>query len=244
MKGFILCAGLGSRLKPWSDSHPKALVPVEGVPMLSRVLGRLNAAGVEDVTVNVHHFADQIEDYIKKNNLRINISDERGELLETGGALLHAAGYLEGDEPILVHNADILSNADIPSLTARHFATGADITLLVSERESSRKLLFDEDWRLIGWHSEATGEYRPAELARTLPKCYRELAFSGIYVISPNVIAEMRKLGWSGRFSIMDFMLSSLNELRYMAFIQPDLKLLDIGKPEALARANIFLEKL
>lgn len=237
MKAFVLCAGMGTRLKPWTDSHPKALVPVRGIPMLERVVGKLRKNGIEDITVNVHHFAEQVEEFINRKNWAVNISDERGMLLETGGAILAAEEYLRENEPILVHNVDILSNADFSSLLESHIESGADATLLVSDRESSRKLVFDKGGRLRGWHSNSTGEYRPSGFTPDSLST-EEYAFSGIYIISPNLIEEMKSRGWKGRFSIIDFLLSTVSDLKYVAHIQPDLRLLDIGKPEALARAN------
>lgn len=241
MKGFILAAGLGTRLKPWTDSHPKALVPVRGVPMLERVVGLLNANGIFDLTVNVHHFADQIRRFIDERGWKINISDESELLLETGGGLLHASDFLSYDDsPVLIHNVDILSNADFKALERVHTDRDADITLLVSPRESSRRLIFSYDWRLKGWHSLASDEYRPAGFRFSAGDI--EMAFSGIYIVSPSVFEFMRAKGWKGRFPIMDFLLDSVDELRIFGYEQKDLSLIDIGKPDSLDRAqNLFL---
>lgn len=239
MKAFILAAGLGTRLKPWTDSHPKALVPVGGIPMLERVVEKLCSHGMENITVNVHHFADQVRDFISKKGWRLHISDESPLLLETGGALLHASQFLKSDsEPILIHNVDILSNADFKALEQAHHDRNADITLLVSPRESSRKLIFDNQWRLKGWHSLAKDEFRPAGFNPSSSDF--ELAFSGIYIVSPSVLDFMVKEGWSGRFSIMDLMLDSIHKLRIFGLNQSDLELIDIGKPDALHRAEIL----
>lgn len=240
MKAFIPSAGMGTRLKPWTDTHPKALVPVDGVPMLERVVTCLRQQGISDFTVNVHHFAVQIEEFIKEKGWNVKISDERDQLLETGGGLLHASHLLlEGDEPILVHNVDILSNVDIEKLEAAHLAMNSDITLLVSDRDSSRKLVFDDSGRLKGWHSLKTDELRPEGIERCPADV--ELAFSGIYVVSPKVPEFMKDNGWEGRFSIIDFMLNHISDLRIMAYRQDNLRILDIGKPESLTRASEFL---
>ena len=228
MKAFIPAAGLGTRLKPWTLSHPKALFPVDGVPMLQRVVERLHSFGIFDITVNCHHFASQIKDFVAEKGWDIKISDESDSLLETGGGLLKAASLLEGDEPILVHNVDILSNADLKALGEAHVSADALSTLLVSPRDSSRKLLFDEGLTLKGWHSLKTGEYKPA-CFKPSPR-YQELAFSGIYVVSPEIFSFMHKKGWKGKFSIMDFFLSTLDEVIYKGFNDVSLKLKDIGK--------------
>lgn len=252
MKAFILAAGLGTRLKPWTDSHPKALVPVKGVPMLQRVVERMYAQGITDITVNVHHFADQIIEFIKQKGWNINISHEREQLLDTGGALVHAARFLEGDEPVVVHNVDILSNADFNNIGS----LWADATLLVSDRPSSRKLIFDDEMNLEGWHNLTSGIFRPEYMAETLKagtertvdgslkdeitaSGYTELAFSGIYTISPSFIWNMKQRGWDdGRFSIIDYLLETCGESIYKGYEQPDLEILDIGKPDSLNRAN------
>lgn len=239
MKGFILAAGLGTRLKPWTDSHPKALVPVAGVPMLERVIDKMHRAGITDITVNVHHFADQIIDFILSKGWRINISDERERLLDTGGALLHAAEFLEGTEPVLVHNADILSDADLNDI----IYPGADVSLLVSDRTSSRKLIFDAEMNLEGWHNLTTGEFRPDYLYPSpnpiLPESSTQLAFSGIYVFMPRFLWEMRQQGWDGcRFSIVDYWLDTLSEGIYKGVERNNLRLIDIGKPDSLNRAK------
>lgn len=238
MKGFIPAAGVGSRLKPWTDLHPKALAPVGGVPMLQRVIEKMYDNGITDITVNVYHFADQIIDFIKSKGWDIKISDERPELLETGGALLKAEKFLCGDEPVLVHNADILSNADFQTLLDDHRRKNAMATLLVSDRDSSRKLLFDDENRLKGWHSLTSGEYRPGNFIPD--SSYSEKAFSGIYIVSPQIIDEMKRREFSGKFSIMDFFLTSLPSLPFYGSVRPDLKLIDIGKPDSLNRANLF----
>ena len=239
MKALILAAGLGSRLKPWTDSHPKALVPVGGKPMLERLIEKMHYFGIYDITINVFHFADQITDFIRDKGWDIKISDERPELLETGGAILKASPLLKGEEPVIVHNADILSNADFMTLAQQH--TSRDATLLVSGRESSRKLYFDDEMKLTGWTDVRNGECKPEYNSDTMR---RQFAFSGIYVISPKIFKLMKQQGWSGRFSIIEFFLSSMNDGRYFGYEYPGLEILDIGKPDSLNRAEEFIKRL
>ncbi len=241
MKTIILCAGLGTRLKPWTESHPKALVPVGGIPMLKRVVDRLSSQGFDDVTVNVHHFADQIVSYIKTEKMpvkEINVSDETQLLLDTGGGILHAENFLaKDDRPFLVHNVDILSNADLKGLYEAHINSNSHITLLLSDRNSDRRLVFDKNMRLKGWKNLKTGETRPANLK--VEDTDFLLAFSGIYVMSPDIFSIMRENGFEGKFPIMDFLLSGLPGLRIAGFVENNLKLIDIGKPDTLHRANL-----
>lgn len=243
MKTMILCAGLGTRLKPWTNVHPKALVPVRDVPMLRRVIEQLTSQGFDEVTLNVHHFADQIYSYIKKEKLpalSIDVSDETGMLLDTGGGILKASQYLaKDDRPFLVHNVDILSNADLHGLFECHCKSGLNVTLLASDRNSDRKLVFDSAMRLKGWINMKTGETRPANL--TINPNDKILAFSGIYVMSPDVFKIMTRNGYSGKFPIMDFFLSGIPELTIGGVCQNGLEIIDIGKPDTLHRANLAL---
>lgn len=241
MKAMILCAGLGTRLRPWTLEHPKALVPVGGVPMLQRVSESLFSQGFDRIIVNVHHFASQIRDYIDSGVLPqncVNISDESDCLLDTGGGILHAAEYLMTDDsPFLVHNVDILSNADLKSLYDSHITSGRDITLLVSDRVSDRKLVFGQNMQLKGWVNLKTNRTRPACLDVNADDVL--LAFSGIYVMSPSVFAKMTVNGFSGAFSIMDFLLAFIPDVSIAGVCQKGLELIDIGKPETLSKANL-----
>lgn len=244
MKAMILCAGLGTRLKPWTLKHPKALVPVGGIPMLKRVAENLAGQGFDETTVNVHHFADQIKDYIREGNIstcRVKISDETDALLDTGGGIMRAESFLAVDNaPFLVHNVDILSNADLKILFNSHVSSGRDVTLLVSDRDSSRKLIFERGTlKLKGWMNVTTGDTKPAAIKVTAGDAV--YAFSGIYVMSVSVFDEMHRLGFSGKFPIMDFFLASMHDLKVGAVIQNDLELIDIGKPETLRKADLSL---
>ncbi len=210
MKAFVLAAGLGTRLRPLTDRMPKALVPVGGVPLLEQLFIRLKDAGYDEIVVNVHHFADMIEDFLaEKENfgLKVEISDERDLLRETGGAVRHAAPLLESPEGhFLVHNVDIISDLDLRWFDAR-FATGdgqlAD--LLVTGRKTSRFLLCDDSMRLVGWTDIRTGEVR-SPYPGLDPESCRRLAFSGIHNISTAILPLMAS--WPEKFSIIDFYLS------------------------------------
>lgn len=246
MKAFILAAGLGTRLKPWTLEYPKALVPVGGVPMLERVILKLKAQGFDYVVINAHHFANQIVDFVKEHDfgVKIHISDESEELLDTGGAILKAAPLLcRDEEPFLVHNVDILSDADLGVLMQRLESRSEAIDMmLVSNRNSSRKLLFDRDMKLRAWHNLTTDEYKPEKPENVEQQLQegelKELAFSGIHVMRPAAIDEMRQLGYTGKFPIMDFLLDPRKSRPIEGTVVNELNLIDIGKPETLSRAN------
>jgi NDP-sugar pyrophosphorylase family protein len=239
MKAMILAAGLGTRLKPWTLHHPKALVPVKNVPMLKRVICKLRDEGFDKIVVNVHHFADQIVDYLSENDfgVEISVSDEPEKLLNTGGGILHAENLLSVDnEPFLVHNVDILSNAELAKMLDLHKRSGSDATLIVSPRDSSRKLLFDENMSLVGWHNLNSDEYLPDGFECN--PSMKQYAFSGIYILSPSVFPVMHKLIKTDSFSIIDFFLSALGSIHIKGVVAHNLKLIDIGKPDTLHRAN------
>ena len=163
MKAMIFAAGLGTRLKPLTDNKPKALVEVGGKTMLELVILKLKEAGFNEIVINIHHFGQQIIDYLKANNnfgLTIHISDERDYLLDTGGGIKKATPFLMGNEPFLVHNVDIFSNVDLRQLYENHLKSGATATLLVSQRKTARHLLFNKENKLCGWHNNETGEVK------------------------------------------------------------------------------------
>ena len=191
MKAMIFAAGLGTRLKPLTDHMPKALVPVAGKPMLEHVIGKLKAAGFNEIVINVHHFANQIIDFLKEKNnfgIQIWISDETEELLDTGGGIKKAAHFF--DEPFLVHNADILSNVDLRTLYEHHLTSGNDATLLVSPRKTVRYLLFNDGNRLCGWVNKDTLQTKPEGFVYQ-PEVQKEYAFGGIHIISPTLFNYM-----------------------------------------------------
>ena len=239
---MIFAAGLGTRLKPLTDHMPKALVPVAGKPMLEHVIGKLKSAGFDEIVINVHHFADQIIDFLKEKDnfgIRIWISDESEELLDTGGGIKKAAPYF--DEPFLVHNADILSNIDLKAMYNYHLTSSNDATLLVSPRKTVRYLLFDEGNRLQGWVNKDTLQTKPEGFVYH-PEVQKEYAFGGIHVISPTLFKYMGD-GWTGKFSIMDFYLRTCHEAQLGGYVKEDLQLIDIGKLDTLAKAEDFIRQ-
>lgn len=248
MKAMILAAGLGTRLKPWTLHHPKALVPVGGTPMLAHVISRLKSQGFDSIAVNVHHFAGQIKDFLASEYPadRIGISDESDALLDTGGGLLKATPLLCGDDrPYLVHNVDILSDAPLADIMKAHEASGRDISLVTSPRESTRRLVFGPRGELRGWHNMVSGEFRPAGFVAGADM--HEAAFSGIYAVSPRVHDALREYSrriGSDAFPIMDFLLDAAGTLRIGEIGLPELNLIDIGKPATLSRAGEFLDSL
>ncbi|MDE5662793.1 MAG: NTP transferase domain-containing protein [Muribaculaceae bacterium] len=247
MRAFILAAGLGTRLRPFTLEHPKALVPVGGVPMLERVMLRLRSEGFDSVVINVHHFAGQIEEFLRANEnfgMDVAISDERAQLLDTGGALLHAMPLLidRPDEPVLVHNVDILSDAPLREVWQSHRQSGAMATLIVSPRDSSRRLGFGSDGELHGWVNLADGATRPSGYD-PLREADRLLAFSGIHVITPRaMLAEMERQGREGAFSVIDFYLKAIDVAKVKSYESEALRLIDIGKPATLAQAESFFD--
>ena len=247
MKAMIFAAGLGSRLKPLTDTMPKALVPVAGCPMLEHVILKLKAAGFTEIVINIHHFGEQIIDFLKTNNdfgLTIHISDERDRLLDTGGGIRKARLFFENSgEPFLVHNVDILSDMNLKELYDFHMQSGSVATLLASRRTTSRYLLFDTERKLRGWINKDTGQVKP-EGFHYDESLYREYAFSGIHVFSPAVFRLMEAPRWEGKFSIMDFYLATCGQTDYSGYLAEKLELIDIGKPETLARAEEFVKKL
>lgn len=243
MKALIFAAGMGNRLKPLTDTTPKALVPVDGKPMLEHVILKLKAAGFDRIAINIHHLGQQIIDFLRANDnfgVEIYLSDEREYLLDTGGGIKHAEPFLNGNEPFLVHNVDIFSNVDLQRLYQHHIENKALATLLVSQRKTSRYLLFNNDNRLCGWRNRETGEVK-SYYPYFDPEQYKAYAFSGIHVISPEIFRWMEE--WTGKFSIIQFYLSICARTHIQACEYPGLKLLDVGKPETLAQADQWVKE-
>ena len=264
MKAMIFAAGLGTRLKPLTDTMPKALLPIAGKTLIQWQIEQLHQAGITDIVVNVHHFGEQIIRYLQENNgfgCHIAISDERDMLLETGGGLYHARHLLcDGSgEPILACNADILSNIRIADLQAA-FRPEMMSLLVVSERTTQRYLLFDNTMRLHGWTNIATGELRPTNLqgkinivtedlqpANMLGKTtYRRLAFSGMQILSPAIFdcmdAVMAQKGQ--KFSLIDLYLSICATHPLYGYLPTDYRMMDVGKIDQLAAATAFAQSL
>ncbi len=243
MKAFILAAGLGTRLKPWTERHPKALVPVGGVPMLERVILKLKAHGFDNITINIHHFDNQIRDFLssKEYGVKINLSDESNLLLDTGGGIIHARQFLCQDtEPFLVHNVDILTDANLEQLMLDHKALKGDATLLVSERKSSRQLVFYPDMHLKGWININTQECRPKDVSISPED--RNYSFSGIHVLNPSIVGEMINIFQEMPFPIMDYYLSIKRTAEIQGVNRP-INLFDIGKNETLRKVNLLLKE-
>lgn len=246
-QAMIFAAGLGTRLKPLTDTMPKALVRVGGQPLLWHVIQKLKAAGYERIVVNVHHFAQQIVDYLKENDnfgLDIRISDETSGLLETGGGIKKALPLFDQDSPVLIHNVDILSNVNLRRIfefTASAAATDAsvDALLLVSDRKTKRYLLFDDELILDGWTNIETGEVRSPYKGLDPLNCKR-LAFSGIHMISPRVYPLFDEM--PDRFGIIDFYLKFCHQCAFLGYEQKGLRLLDVGKLDTLEQAEQFLK--
>ena len=242
MKAMIFAAGIGSRLKPLTDNMPKALIPVNGKPMLEHVILKLKAFGFDQIVINIHHLGEQIIDFLKANNnfgIQIFISDEKDYLLDTGGGLKKAQQFLQRDEPFLIHNADIISDIDLKKLYDSHLENNPLATLLVSQRETSRYLLFDKSNKLCGWRNRETGEIK-SFYPYFDPSHYQEYAFGGIHVLSPQIFDWLQE--WTGRFSIINFYLSVCAKTNIRAYVAEDLHLLDIGKPETLAQAEEWMK--
>ena len=245
MKALVFAAGVGSRLKPFTDSHPKALVEVGGRPMLALVIEKIVRAGIRDIIVNVHHFADQIIDFLRDNDFgaKITISDERDRLLETGGGLLKALEYI-GNSPVLIHNADILTDFALKDLFAVHSAGKGFVTLLTADRATSRKFVFDGvSGSLSGWTNLDKGIVRPATLRINPDHVLR--AFDGVHVLDPDIYPELRKSRKPGEpFSITDFYIDICDRYVINRFDLPKGACwFDVGKPETLARACDYMTK-
>lgn len=272
-QAMIFAAGLGTRLKPLTDTMPKALVPVDGEPLLKRVLFRLRDAGFTHIIINVHHFAQQIVDYLQANDsfgLDIRISDETDHLLDTGGGIRKAASHFDAKYPILIHNVDILSNVDLDAFYrldekvkcadcgVPHVLAGAH--LLVSFRKTKRYLLFNDNMLLVGWVNIETGEVRSPypEVKRELSKLEYPIAVGNepmllaghyhMYAFSGIHTFSPRMfplmVGYPEKFPIMDFYLQQCNKTAICGFVMDDLKLMDVGKLDTLDAANTFVQQL
>lgn len=236
---MVLAAGLGTRLGGLTQSKPKALVEVAGEPLLAHVLKKLKSSGFTNVVINVHHFASQIIDYVSHNNfgLTIQISNESNQLLDTGGGIKYAQPLLNGTEPFLVHNVDIFSDIDLQQLMNFHKRNKALATLAVSNRNSSRKLLFNNKMQLQGWKNIVTGENI---LSSANSSTFNEFAFAGIHVISPSIFAKIQQ---HGKFSIIKAYLSLCGVESILGYDVSQNFVLDVGKPESLKMASEFLGK-
>lgn len=231
---IIFSAGLGTRFKPWTDEHPKALAKVNGKSLLQRNVEYLQEYGITDVVVNVHHFPEQIIRAVTDNNgwgSNVIISNESDVVLETGGGLMKARHLLEGDKPFVSLNVDILTNLDLNKMMAFHQLHKPLITFGVTNRKSSRVLLFDEDNRLCGWKNLQTGEEKIAIEKVGLT----EKAYSCVVIFEPEIFSLIKE---KGKFSIMDSYLSLAAEHTILGYDHSGDHLCDVGKPESVAVAE------
>lgn len=243
MNAFILAAGLGTRLKPLTDHMPKAMVPVAGKPLIEHLILKLKKSGFQHIVVNVHHFAQQIIDFINANQqfgIDIRISDEREQLLDTGGAIRKASPLFPEGEPFLIHNVDILHNLDLAEAYRQH-ESASDATLFVSQRQSNRHLLFDTSHLLVGRDNTTTGEVdTPFDEVRMAPQSFTAYPFSGIHVFSPTLLPLMET--WPDKFPIINFYLYAASKGSRIKGVElHNLRLLDVGKLNTLELAEQFL---
>lgn len=236
-KAMILAAGIGSRLKPWTNFHPKALAIVNGKSLLQRNIEYLQHSGIKEVVVNVHHFADQVLDAIKKNEgwgSNVVVSDERGELLETGGGLCKAAHFLKDANAIVLMNVDILTDLQLEAMIGYHQEKKPLATLATTSRETSRYFLFDEGNNLCGWRNVKTGEER---IAKTLESEVTQKAFSGIHIIEQRIFDLIKQ---QGKFSMVDVYLDLMKDNTIKSFDHSESRFIDVGKPDSAEKAGIM----
>jgi N-acetyl-alpha-D-muramate 1-phosphate uridylyltransferase len=241
MKGMILAAGLGTRLKPFTDLHPKALLKINGKSLLQRNIEYLSSYGIKDIIINVHHFPEQIKEEVSRNNgfgCNITFSDESTELLETGGGLKKAAWFFNDNDPFVVINVDVLTDMDLGAMIKQHNASKAIATIAVSNRGTSRYFLFDETGRLCGWKNEKTGEQK---MSKETTK-HEQKAFSGIHVISPQIFSLLKNPEPcpenENKFSITGSYLDISKIHSIMAYEHSGSKFIDVGKQDAIKRAE------
>jgi NDP-sugar pyrophosphorylase family protein len=233
MKGMIFAAGLGTRFKPWTDQHPKALAVVNGKNLLQRNIQYLQQYDIKDIVVNVHHFPEQVLEALDKNKgwgSNVTVSDETDYLLDTGGGLLKARKHLEGDT-FLTINVDILTEINLKYFLAKHQQENSLITLAISDRKTSRYLLFNKYNRLIGWRNTKTHDEKIVIKAKDI----FEKAYSGIAIFEPSVF-DLIKL--KGKFSLIDVYLALAPENKIAGFDHSGEKLIDVGKPDSVTEAE------
>lgn len=242
MQAMIFSAGLGTRFKPWTDKHPKALAVVNKKSLLQRNIEYLQQNGIRDVIVNVHHFADQVDMAIVEQDgwgSNVLVSDERDELLETGGGLLKAKELFNPGEQFITCNADFLTNLDINKLIQYHNQHKALISFGITSRKSSRNLLFSKDYRLVGWKNNSTGEER---IAIPGVEVAYELAYSCVVVFEYDIFRLMEEAGFTGKFSLIDVYLRLAPQQLVIGYDHTGDKLVDVGKPESVAVAEAMFE--
>ena len=239
MKALILAAGLGTRLLPLTAGIPKALVSINGITLLEITIRKLAREGFSNIIVNVHHHSAQVMEFLKRNQFHgtnISVSDESGQLLDTGGAIFKARWFLDGKDPFLVHNVDIISDISLQSVLAEHMAKGGLATLSVSHRQTKRYFLFEDILRLRGWTDTSSGEIKWAGNPIKQPQ---QLAFNGIHIINPEIFSLIDE---EGRFSIIDTYLKLAGEHPIFGHVQSGKTWFDLGKPDQLEIVASFLK--
>lgn len=233
MKAMIFAAGKGTRLRPFTDHHPKAMMEVNGIPLIERNIHYLQSFGINDFVINLHHFGEQIVDFLKEKNhfgAHIEFSHEKDQLLETGGGLIFAKKLLDQEEDFLIMNADILTDMNITDFVNFHREQNSLVTLAVSDRKSSRKLLFDNEMILRGWMNTDTGEQRLAGFNNN----YKKLAFSGIHCVDSQFFNHITR---TEKFSIMEEYLDLMMTEEIYGF-EHSAKLVDVGRPKSVLEAE------
>lgn len=239
-KAIILAAGMGKRLGEITAGKPKALVEVNGKPMLQILIEKLKKEGISDFLINIHHYGEQLLDFLKTKdnfNVNISISDERNKLLDTGGAILKARNFIQGKDTVLVHNVDVLSDVDLEALYFEHKRFEATATLCVRKRESSRALLFDDKMSLVGWTNKLSKEFKWVNHAI---EHYSEFAFSGIYMIAPEFV---QKIEGPNKFSIIDAWLKMASESKIIGYEDNSETWFDLGTKDKIEKAEKYIKK-
>ncbi len=238
-KAFILAAGMGTRLEDLTADKPKALVKVNGKPMIQRVIEELKEYGISEFMINIHHHGQQLIEFLdSKNNFNvaIQISDEQEELLDTGGAIAKAGSFFAGNDPVLVHNVDVISAINLKALFDYHIKTNAIATLCVRKRNSSRALLFDDDMLLTGWTNYKTKQFKWVDKPQT---DFESFAFSGIFLVEPVFVQH---LPMTGRFSIIDAWLKMAGNNKIAGYHDTSHSWFDLGTKEKIAEAEKHLK--
>ncbi len=246
---MILAAGLGTRLKALTQDKPKALVPLNGKPLLQHCIENLIANGFYHIVINVHHFGEQIIDFVKQNKFDadIEISDEHDLLMDTGGGIVKATPLFKDSKAVLVHNVDIISNVNLGAMSQQFLASGDDAWLLTQDRETNRKLLFDDENQLVGWMNKAEERFKWVDDSQSAlrqaqgpqPYC-KEMAFSGLHFFRSDLFAGFEEKPQS----VIDQYLKLAKNNRIISKpIQPDYWF-DLGKPEQLQAAEAYLNTL
>ena len=233
MKAFILAAGLGTRLAPFTLDRPKALVELKGITLLERAIRKVNELDVSEIIINIHHFGEQILEFLKSKqnfNLPVTVSDERNQLLDTGGAILNARQLL-GNEPFLLYNVDVLSTLDLNLLYSYHTLKGGLATMAVRQRATDRYLVFDQNMLLSGWKNVKSGEEKVSRVCKEP----RSFAFSGIQIIEPQLLSLITE---TGQFSIIDLYLRLAKSEAIFGYQDTSEIWMDLGKPDQLIAAE------